>query len=101
MKKYKNTGTLEELVLSGIKTEEDIKEWLTISIEEFLEDGDVNSFRKAIEYAVKAKHSLSPASTKNNTSKTNFYPIFKDENQPPINVALKTIKELGYSLRIN
>ncbi|MDR0311863.1 MAG: putative addiction module antidote protein [Acidobacteriota bacterium] len=99
-KKYKNTGTLEDLVLSDLKTEADIKEWLTISLEEFLEDGDLNAFCRTLEYAVKAKDTISGMSQKTGISRSNLYALFKGESQPQMKTVLKVIKELGYTLKV-
>jgi len=99
-KKYKNTGTLEELILSGMETEADIKEWLTISLEEFLEDGDLTAFCRTLEYAVKAKDTISGISNKTGISRSNLYALFKGESQPQMKTVLKVIKELGYRLKV-
>lgn len=60
-----NTTSFNEYVLSDLKTDEDIKEWINIGFEEFLKDNDLNSFIKALEYAVKAKDTIMGMSKKN------------------------------------
>ena len=99
-KKYKNTGTLEELILSSLKTDEDIKEWLTISFEEFIEDDDIVAFSKTLEYAIKAKNFINEISSDKNILQNNFYAMCDGREQLQVNTILKIIKELGYSLRI-
>lgn len=47
-----------------MKTDEDIKEWLNIGFQEFLQDNDLNAFVKALEYAVRAKDTISGISKK-------------------------------------
>ena len=54
-----NTGSFNEYILNDLKTDEDIKEWINIGFEEFLQDNDLNAFVKALEYAVRAKDSIS------------------------------------------
>ena len=41
---YKNTGSFDDFLLKDLSTDEDIKEWLTISLENFLEDNDLTTF---------------------------------------------------------
>ncbi|MDR1169165.1 MAG: helix-turn-helix domain-containing protein [Heliobacteriaceae bacterium] len=100
MKKYKNTISLDDIIMSDLKTEDDIKEWLTISLEEFLEDGDLNAFCRTLEYAVKAKDTISGMSKKTGISRSNLYALFKGESRPQMNTILKLIKELGYTLKV-
>ncbi len=95
-----NTGTLEELILDSLKTEEDIKDWLSVSLEEYIEDGDINAFIRALEYAVKAKGTISGISKKTGISRSNLYTIFKGEVTPQLNTIAKILKELGYTLKV-
>jgi probable addiction module antidote protein len=96
----KNTGTLDELVLSGLKTQDDIKEWLNVSLDEYLQDNDFASFFKALEYAVKAQDTISGISKKTGISRSNLYAIFKGEIKPQLGTVLRIIKELGYTIKI-
>lgn len=52
------TGSFNGYILKDLKTDEDIKEWINIGFEEFLNDNDLNAFVKALEYAVRAKDSI-------------------------------------------
>ena len=95
-----NTGSFNEYILNDLKTDEDIKEWINIGFEEFLQDNDLNAFVKALEYAVRAKDSISGISKKTGISRSNLYAIFNGEQQPQLSTALKIIKELGYTVRV-
>lgn len=95
-----NMTSFNEFVLSDLKTDEDIKEWLNIGFEEFLKDNDLNAFIKALEYAVKAKDTIMGMSKKTGISRSNLYAIFKGEQKPQLSTALKIIKELGYTLKV-
>lgn len=94
------TGSFNEYILNDLKTDEDIKEWINIGFEEFLQDNDLNAFVKALEYAVRAKDSILGISKKTGISRSNLYSIFNGEQQPQLTTALKIIKELGYTLKI-
>mgnify|MGYP004505205287 FL=1 len=94
------TGSFNGYILSDLKTDDDIKEWLNIGFEEFLKDNDLNAFIKAIEYAVKAKDTIMGMSKKTGISRSNLYAIFKGEQKPQLSTVLKIIKELGYTLKV-
>lgn len=98
--KYTETLNLESLITETLKTEEDIKEWLTANLEAYIEDGDTTSFVRCLEYAVRAKDSISGISKKTGISRSNLYAIFKGEVTPQLNTIAKILKELGYTLKI-
>lgn len=56
---------LSKLIDNELKTEEDIKEWLSLNLAEYLEDGNLNAFVRSLEYVVKAKDNISNLSRKN------------------------------------
>lgn len=95
-----NTGSFNEYILNDLKTDADIKEWINIGFEEFLADNDLNSFVKALEYAVKAKDSISGISKKTGISRSNLYAIFNGQQQPQLSTTLKILKELGFSIKV-
>lgn len=95
-----NSRAFNEYILNDLKTDEDIKEWLNIGFEEFLQDNDLNTFVKVLEYAVRAKDSILGISKKTGISRSNLYAIFKGEQQPQLSTALKIIKELGFSVKV-
>lgn len=95
-----NTSSFNEYILNDLKTDADIKEWINIGFEEFLEDNDLNSFVKALEYAVRAKDSISGISKKTGISRSNLYAIFNGQQQPQLSTTLKILKELGFSIKV-
>ncbi len=95
-----DTGSFNDYILKDLKTDEDIKEWINIGFENFLQDNDINAFLKALEYAVRAKDSISGISKKTGISRSNLYAMFNGKQQPKLTTALKIIKELGYSVKI-
>ena len=96
----KHTGSINEYILEDLKTDEDIKEWINIGFENFIQDNDINAFVKALEYAVRAKDSILGISKKTGISRSNLYAIFNGEQQPQLSTAVKIIKELGYTLKV-
>lgn len=95
-----NTGSFNEYILNDLKTDADIKEWINMGFEEFLADNDLNSFVKALEYAVRAKDSISGISKKTGISRSNLYAIFNGQQQPQLSTTLKILKELGFSIKV-
>ena len=95
-----NTGSFNEYILNDLKTDADIKEWINIGFEEFLADNDLNSFVKALEYAVRAKDSITEKKKKTGISRSNLYAIFSGQQQPQLSTTLKILKELGFSIKV-
>jgi probable addiction module antidote protein len=98
--KMTKSKSFNEYILNDLKTDEDIKEWINIGFQEFLQDNDLNAFVKALEYAVRAKDSILGISKKTGISRSNLYAIFNGEQQPQLSTALKIIKELGYTVQV-
>ena len=76
MKNIKNFD-LQEIISNELQTEEDIKEWLSLNLDEYLQDGNLNAFVRALEYVVRAKDNISNISKKTGISRSNLYSIFK------------------------
>ena len=99
MKNIKNFD-LQEIISNELQTEEDIKEWLSLNLDEYLQDGNLNAFVRALEYVVRAKDNISNISKKTGISRSNLFSIFKGETTPQFDTVLKLLKELGYSLKV-
>ena len=91
---------LSKLIDNELKTEEDIKEGLSLNLAEYLEDGNLNAFVRSLEYVVKAKDNISNLSRKTGISRSNLYAIFRGEVTPQFDTVLKMLKELGYTLKV-
>lgn len=91
---------LSKLIDKELKTEEDIKEWLSLNLAEYLEDGNLNAFVRSLEYVVRAKDNISNLSRKTGISRSNLYAIFRGEVTPQFDTVLKMLKELGYTLKV-
>ena len=59
MKELKHTMDLENYIVNDLKTDEDIKLYLNTSLKDYIEDGDFNSFYRALEIAIKTRNSIS------------------------------------------
>lgn len=95
-KDFNLTGMIDK----ELATDEDIKDWLTLSLEEYLKDGDLNSFVQTLEDAVRAKDNIASLSRKTGISRSNLYAIFKGEATPQFDTVMKIFKELRYSIKV-
>lgn len=95
-----NNFDISVIIEDELKTEEDIKEWLSLNLEAYLEDGNLNAFVRSLEYVVRAKDNISNLSKKTGISRSNLYAIFKGEVTPQFDTVLKVLKELGYTLKV-
>lgn len=100
MKELKHTLDLENYIVNDLKSDEDIKLYLNASLKDYLEDGDFNSFYRALEIVIKAKDSISGFAKKVGMSRTHLYSIFKSEKEPKFSTIVKIFQELGYELEI-
>lgn len=98
--KYTKPLDLDSMIMESLSSDDDIKEYLTANLEEYLEDGDIKSFVKGLEYVVRAKDNISNLSRKTGISRSNLYAIFNGEVTPQFNTIAKIIKELGYTLKV-
>ncbi len=95
-----NNFNISEIIEQELKTEDDIKEWLSMNLEAYLDDGNLNAFVRSLEYVVRAKDNISNLSKKTGISRSNLYAIFKGEVTPQFDTVLKVLKELGYTLKV-
>lgn len=100
MEELKHTIDLENYLVNDLKSEEDIKLYLNASLKDYLEDGDFNSFYRALEIVIKTKDSVSNFAKKIGMSRTHLYSLFKSEKEPKFSTIIKIFKELGYELEV-
>lgn len=100
MKELKHTVDLEKYLVNDLKSEEDIKLYLNASLKDYLDDGDFNSFYRALEIVIKAKDTVSSFAKKVGMSRAHLYSLFKSEKEPKFSTIIKIFNELGYELEI-
>lgn len=100
MKELKHTLDLENYIVNNLKSDEDIKLYLKASLKDYLDDGDFNSFYRALEIVIKAKDTVSRFAEKVGMSRTHLYSIFKSEKEPKFSTIVKIFQELGYELEV-
>ena len=100
MKELKHTIDLENYIVNDLKSDEDIKLFLNASLKDYLEDGDFNSFYRALEIVVKSKDTVSGFAKKLGMSRSHLYSLFKNEKEPKFSTIVKIFQELGYELEV-
>lgn len=100
MKELKYTLDLENYIVNDLKSDEDIKLYLNASLKDYLEDGNFNSFYRALEIVIKAKDTVSGFAGKVGMSRTHLYSIFKSEKEPKFSTIVKIFQELGFELEV-
>lgn len=91
---------LRKLIVNGLKSNEDIKLYLNASLKDYFDDGNFNSFYRALEIVIKAKDTVFGFAEKVRMSRSNLYSIFKSEKEPKFSTIVKIFQELGYELEV-
>ena len=100
MKKLKHTIDLETYLVNDLKSDEDIKIFLNANLKDYLEDGDFDSFYRALEIVIRAKDTIAGFAKKTGMSRAHLYSIFKSEKEPKFSTIIKIFQELGYELEV-
>ena len=100
MKELKHTLDLENYIVNDLKSDEDIKLYLNASLKDYIEDGDFNSFYRALEIAIKSRNTIAGFAKNIGMSRTHLYSLFKNEKEPKFSTIVKIFQEFGYELEI-
>ena len=95
-----NTIPYNELEEKYMKNSEFQREYLNLSLEEYLTDGDFNKFYKSLEKVIKSRESITSFSKKVNIDRSNLYTLFNGEKVPRLDTIAKILKELGYTIKV-
>ena len=96
----KNTIPYNELAEKYMEDFDYQKEYLNLSLEEYLTDGDFNKFYKSLEKVIKSRESISSFAKKVNIDRSNLYTLFNGEKVPRLDTIAKILKELGYTIKV-
>lgn len=85
-----------------LQNDEFQREWIKVTLEEFLADGDINVFVRCLTYVVQARGrgEISKLATASNIDRSNLSDILNGKVTPRIDTVLKLIKALGYEYEI-
>ena len=96
----KNTIPYNEIEEKYMEDYEYQKEYLNLSLEEYITDGDFNKFYKSLEKVIKSRESVSSFAQKVNIDRSNLYTLFNGEKVPRLDTIAKILKELGYTIKV-
>lgn len=96
----KNTIPYNELSEKYMQDMEFQKEYLNVSLAEYLTDGDFNKFYKSLEKVIKSRESISSFAKKVNIERANLYTLFDGKKVPRLDTIAKILKELGYTIQV-
>jgi len=101
VEKNPHTGrTLEEVVLEFLDSEENIRIYLNVALEEYVKDGDFNAFYRQLGHVIKARENVSGFCKKLDINRSNLYAMFKNKTNPRLDTIAKILHELGFTLRV-
>lgn len=99
-KHNRHSASLDEVFCEVFNTEEDLREYLQYSFEEYLEDGDFNVFCRSLELVIKSRDTIQGFARKVDLSKMGLYNIINGKKEPKIRTLAKILKELGCTLKV-
>ena len=88
-----NNFNISEIIEQELKTEDDIKEWLSMNLEAYLEDGNLNAFVRSLEYVVRAKDNISNLSKKTGISAPHLSMMFNHKR----NITVKKLNIIAFA----
>ncbi|MFI3299785.1 MAG: helix-turn-helix domain-containing protein [Candidatus Gastranaerophilales bacterium] len=93
-------STLEEAFCEIVDSKEDVKNYLDMAFNEYLEDSDFDAFFESLRLCILAQDNIEGFAKKVNLSKMGLYNIVNGKKEPKITTLSRILKELGYSLKI-
>ena len=89
-----------DFMLEKLKDEEFAREYLNISLMEYIQNGDFKLFYKSLEDVLKARTSVRKFAQSAELDRANLCAILKGKRKPHLHTVLKILSELGYSLKV-
>ena len=98
-RKFLNTfPNFDDDIIERLQNPEFEAGWIELTLQEFLEDGNYNTFIRCLTYVVKARGrgEISRLAKASNIDRSNLSEILNGKVTPKIDTAFKLIKGLGY-----
>lgn len=99
-KKYKNSIPIDDFMVEYLRDDERAKGFLNVSLESYLEDGEINEFLHSLELVLKARQSIKSFSEEAKLNRSNLYDIFRGRKKPQLHTILKILAQLGYTIKV-
>ena len=97
-----NTLDFDEHMIQELQDPEYEQGWLEITLQDFLEDGDVDTFIRCLTYVVRARGrgEITRLSKDLKLNRANISDIVNGKTKPHLDTALKLLNGLGYKYEI-
>jgi len=91
---------LDDLTLEQIEDKNFFINYMNECLAKHLDDEDYTEFCNALELAASAQYNIKNFSIKTGITRSQIYQIFRGITLPRIDVLMKILKTLGYSIKI-
>ena len=97
-----NTISFDDDMIEQLQDPEYEQGWLELTLQDFLEDGDIDTFISCLTYVVKARGrgEISRLAKSANLNRANISDIVNGKTKPHLDTALKLLNGLGYKYEI-
>lgn len=94
------TRTFDEYLKENLKDFDEAIAFFQVAIEEFLEDGNLAQFNKALDVLIKSQGSVAQFAKKSGINRTHLYKILNSEVEPKLSTLKNILNQLGYKITI-
>ena len=96
----KNSMKLDDFLIENLKDKDSAREFLNISLETYLKDGNFEEFAKSLELVIKAESSISAFARETNLNRSNLYSIFNNKKKPQFETIVTILSKLGFNIKV-
>lgn len=96
----KNSTNFSDYLIEQLKDQELAREFLNVSLESYLEDGNFEEFLRSLEYVIKANQSVSSFAKEAHMNRAHLYSIFKNEKRPRFDTVINILSKLGFQIKV-
>ncbi len=97
MRKYRN---YEDSLKERLQDTEYAKEYLSVALEEYEADGDIDAFLLALRDVAQARGGLSQLAARTDLNRLNLYRALSEEGNPKLNTVGAILHGLGFRLSV-
>ena len=96
----KNTGDFHELLIDSLRNQKKAAAYLKVALDEYQEDGDSETFLKALRNVAEAQGGMGMLSKKTKLNRQHLYSTLSHKGNPRLNTLWLLLKGLGFHLSI-
>ena len=98
-----NTKSHTDFMNEKLQNQDFQKEWLTVSIQDYIETGDYGEFQRALEQVIKARGTVKEFAQQVGINRSNLIDMLhgRTKTTPNFSTITKILKGLGYTLVVD